>query len=90
MRPRAMQEHAVVTVAAQGACHGGERGGGHAHHADPVCASSAISGGFRLPPPALSGSETPAADRAVWRQVPSAPQEARGPPDLTVLQVLRT
>ncbi|MFF9768824.1 DUF6153 family protein [Streptomyces sp. NPDC014636] len=67
----------------------GHCGGGRLHHADPTCASGAVSDGPQLPAPGLA-----ATDAAVPSVVPrpcavAAPDGARAPPSLAELQLLR-
>ncbi|BDM73647.1 hypothetical protein HEK616_71340 [Streptomyces nigrescens] len=64
-------------------------GTGHAHHADPTCASGALPGAVVLP--ALPASLTGTADRAVplAGRLADGTTGARAPPSLAQLQVLR-
>ncbi|MFU9035288.1 MULTISPECIES: DUF6153 family protein [Streptomyces] len=64
-------------------------GKGHAHHADPTCASGALPGAPALA--ALPASLTGTSDRAVLLadRLADGPTGARAPPSLAQLQVLR-
>ncbi|MGW2408061.1 DUF6153 family protein [Streptomyces sp. NPDC001739] len=64
-------------------------GKGHAHHADPTCASGALPGAPALP--ALPASLTGTSDRAVLLadRLADGTTGARAPPSLAQLQVLR-
>ncbi|MFD8543751.1 DUF6153 family protein [Streptomyces sp. NPDC059649] len=64
-------------------------GQGHAHHADPTCASAALPGAVVLP--ALPASLTGTADHAapLAGRLADGTTGARAPPSLAQLQVLR-
>ncbi len=71
-------------------CHGADPGGGHAQHADPTCASSALGAGPVLPalaPDPGGAAVTGGLDR---RSVTVATEGGRAPPSLAELQILRT
>ncbi|MEU2421455.1 DUF6153 family protein [Streptomyces sp. NPDC007851] len=63
--------------------------GGHAHHADATCASGALSGGPALPAPAPDPVHVPVPARTALSRQATAPDDARAPPDLAELQLLR-
>ncbi|MEU8968029.1 DUF6153 family protein [Streptomyces monashensis] len=81
----------AVTLTAPDACAGddGHCGGGLLHHADPTCASGALTGGPRLSalvpgPVAAAAEDVRPRPRAV-----AEPEDARAPPSLAELQSLR-
>ncbi|GAB2841811.1 DUF6153 family protein [Streptomyces deserti] len=79
----------TVVVTAHGECPDGQCGGGHAQHADPTCASAAVSGGPVLPTLVPDPVPAPVRADAVRAAAPAAPDGARAPPDLAELQLLR-
>ncbi|KRD21044.1 MULTISPECIES: DUF6153 family protein [unclassified Streptomyces] len=93
----AVHEHAgpqhtrAVAVSAQEHCPGdhGGCGGGHLHHADPTCVAAAVSGAPTLmalvPDPVAVPVRTDTLRSCAGR----TPDEARAPPSLAELQLLR-
>ncbi|MEU6610021.1 DUF6153 family protein [Streptomyces shenzhenensis] len=80
----------TAVVAAEPDCpDDGNCGGHHARHADPTCASGAVSWGPGLP--ALVPHPVTAVVRAdrVGTRPAAAPEGARAPPSLAELQLLR-
>ncbi|MFF7161352.1 DUF6153 family protein [Streptomyces sp. NPDC008086] len=72
-------------------CHGSAPGGGgHAQHADPTCASSAVGAGPVLPALALDPAGAAIAGDLDRRSVTAATEGGRAPPSLAELQILRT
>ena len=81
--------HMTVTAVSHDSCVDDDCGGGHARHADQICASAAVSGGPTLP--ALAPDPMAAAGPAdiVHSYAGTAPDGARAPPSLAELQLLR-
>ncbi|MFE0350156.1 DUF6153 family protein [Streptomyces griseoluteus] len=81
--------HAGVVLDTPGDCPDGHCGGHRLHHADPACASGAVSGGPELPKPAAgpAGGPEPCDDPRI--RTATAPDGARAPPSLAELQLLR-
>ncbi|MFG2602083.1 DUF6153 family protein [Streptomyces sp. NPDC048514] len=71
-------------------CPGGDgHCGDHPHHADPTCASGAVTGGPQ-PPALLADPVTgPVPAHLARSRAAEAPEGARGPPSLAQLQLLR-
>jgi hypothetical protein len=78
----------TVAVGAHDGCPGG-CGTDHAQHADPTCASGAVSGGPTLPGLVPDPVAAPASDDVVCAYAVSPPDGARAPPSLAELQLLR-
>jgi hypothetical protein len=81
----------AVALTAPGACAGddGHCGGGLLHHADPTCASGAVTGGPQLPALDPDPVAAPAADVRPRPRAVAEPEDARAPPSLAELQSLR-
>ncbi|MGW5334455.1 DUF6153 family protein [Streptomyces bauhiniae] len=81
--------HAGVVIDAPGDCPDGHCGGHRLHHADPTCASGAVSDGPELPKPLAGplGAPEPCGDPRT--RPATAPDGARAPPTLAELQLLR-
>ncbi|MFF9375414.1 DUF6153 family protein [Streptomyces griseoluteus] len=81
--------HAGVVADAPGDCPDGDCGGHRLHHADPACASGAVSSGPELPKPVAgpAGAPEPCDDPRI--RTGTAPDGARAPPSLAELQLLR-
>ncbi|MGW5306768.1 DUF6153 family protein [Streptomyces griseoluteus] len=81
--------HAGVVADAPGDCPDGDCGGHRLHHADPACASGAVSSGPELPKPVAgpAGAPEPCDDPRL--RTGTAPDGARAPPSLAELQLLR-
>lgn len=71
-------------------CHGSDPGGGHAQHADPTCASSAVGAGPVLPALAPDPGGAAVVGDLDRRSVTAATEGGRAPPSLAELQILRT
>ncbi|WP_326583097.1 DUF6153 family protein [Streptomyces sp. NBC_00487] len=78
----------AVAVDAHDGCPGG-CGTDHAQHADPTCASGAVSGGPTLPGLVPDPVPAPVSADDVCAYVLSPPDGARAPPSLAELQLLR-
>ncbi|OIK06747.1 DUF6153 family protein [Streptomyces monashensis] len=87
---RAWSAHAVALTSPD-ACAGddGHCGGGMPHHADPTCASGAVTGGPQLPALVPDPVAAPAADVRPRPRAVAEPAGARAPPSLAELQLLR-
>ncbi|MFD5400287.1 DUF6153 family protein [Streptomyces griseorubiginosus] len=89
---QAMRPAHAATVAAgvslDQACHDG-CGSGHLHHADPTCASGAVSGGPVLPALAPDPAFTVVGADEPCRDGFASQDGARAPPSLSELQLLR-
>ncbi|QBJ93976.1 hypothetical protein D0Z67_03215 [Streptomyces seoulensis] len=81
--------HAGAVIDAPGDCPDGHCGGHQLHHADPSCASGAVSDGPELPEPLAgpAGVTEPCGDPRT--RAATAPDGARAPPSLAELQLLR-
>ncbi|MFI1505608.1 DUF6153 family protein [Streptomyces sp. NPDC020597] len=81
----------AVSVSAPAHCAGdhGGCGGGHLHHADPTCVAASVSGaptlGALVPDPVA----VPVRTDTVCPYAGRTPDEARAPPSLAELQLLR-
>ncbi|WP_173985737.1 DUF6153 family protein [Streptomyces sp. P3] len=93
----AVREHAApqhtraVVVSAHEHCtadHGG-CDGGHLHHADPTCAAASVSGAPTLAPLVPDPVAVPVRTDAPRSCATRGPGEARAPPSLAELQLLR-
>ncbi|MFC9284817.1 DUF6153 family protein [Streptomyces collinus] len=87
----ARSPHPGTVLTAQDDCPGGEGhcGGHRPHHADPTCASGAVTGAPQPPalvPDPLAGPASAGAPRPCTA---GAPDGARAPPSLAELQLLR-
>lgn len=80
-------EPAVVSAAHL--CHGGGDGSGHAEHADPACSSGAVGAGPLLPVPALDPAGRAGEPVGGGSSTTTGPEDARAPPSLAELQLLR-
>ncbi|MFJ5030000.1 DUF6153 family protein [Streptomyces sp. NPDC088560] len=82
--------HAVALTASD-ACAGddGHCGGGLMHHADPTCASGAVTGGPQMPALVPDPVAAPAADVRPHSRAAARSEGARAPPSLAELQLLR-
>ncbi|MEU9051300.1 DUF6153 family protein [Streptomyces sp. NPDC048384] len=80
----------LTPVTDESACHSPDSGGGHAQHADPTCASSAVGAGPVLPAPEPDPAGSAVAAGLDGRSVTAAPEGGRAPPSLAELQILRT
>ncbi|MEU6814227.1 DUF6153 family protein [Streptomyces sp. NPDC046860] len=81
--------HAGVLADAPGDCPDGHCGGHRLHHADPSCASGAVSGGPELPEPLAGPFGAPEPCGEARTRAPASPDGARAPPSLAELQLLR-
>jgi hypothetical protein len=79
---------ATVAAGVDEPCHDG-CGSGHLHHADPTCASGAVSGGPALPALVPDPTATAVRDDAPGPEVVTSQDGARAPPSLAELQLLR-
>lgn len=77
-----------VAVGIDEPCHDG-CGSGHLHHADPTCASGAVSGGPALPALVPDPGATAVRDDAPCPEAVTSQDGARAPPSLAELQLLR-
>ncbi|MEV5434537.1 DUF6153 family protein [Streptomyces sp. NPDC052682] len=80
---------AVVALSVDGECPDGPCGGGHAQHADPTCASAAVSGGPVLPALVVDPVPVPVRTETLRTYAAAARDGGRAPPDLAELQLLR-
>ncbi|MDN3259251.1 DUF6153 family protein [Streptomyces sp. CSDS2] len=80
--------HMTAALVAVDDC-GGHSGGHRLHHADPSCASGALTGGPHLAAPAPDPVPGPAPAHRPLTAWTTAPDGARAPPDLAELQLLR-
>ncbi|MDQ0956673.1 hypothetical protein QFZ66_000551 [Streptomyces sp. B4I13] len=93
----AVREHAgpghmrAVAVGAHEHCAGDHGGcdGGHLHHADPTCAAAAVSGAPTLAALVPDPVAVPVRTDAARSYAARIPDEARAPPSLAELQLLR-
>ncbi|MFC8871144.1 DUF6153 family protein [Streptomyces sp. NPDC057148] len=85
----AMAAHADgAATLADRACGHSDGGSGHVDHADGTCAAAGTASAYTPPP--LSGATADAPDAASPAVTATgAPQDGRGPPDLSELQLLR-
>ncbi|MER8012213.1 DUF6153 family protein [Streptomyces sp. SLBN-31] len=81
--------HMTVTAVSHDGCADDGCGGGHARHADQICASAAVSGGPTLPALAPDPTAVPGPADTVHPYAGTAPDGARAPPSLAELQLLR-
>ncbi|WP_308405222.1 DUF6153 family protein [Streptomyces sp. B93] len=87
--------HSVAAVALHSdagdeyVCHGSGGLGGHAHHADPTCASGALGAGPVLPLPAADAVGAVTSVDGPRGSFAVAPEGGRAPPTLAELQLLR-
>ncbi|MGW2704911.1 DUF6153 family protein [Streptomyces sp. NPDC001340] len=83
--------HTKAVVIAQGDCleGAGHCGGHRMHHADPTCASGAVNGGPQLPALVPDPVTALAPTTDLRSCALTAPDEARAPPSLAELQLLR-
>jgi hypothetical protein len=81
--------HMTAAVSTPDGCSGDDCGGGHAQHADPTCASGAVSGGPALPVLVPDPVAVPVRADAVCSYADAASDGARAPPSLAQLQLLR-
>lgn len=82
--------HPAVVVNMIDDCPGGDgHCGGHAHHADPTCASGAVPGGPQPPALLADPSTAPVPAHLARSRAVAAPEGARAPPSLAQLQLLR-
>ncbi|MFF3741204.1 DUF6153 family protein [Streptomyces sp. NPDC002566] len=81
------REMTVVSAGHDGCS--GDCGTGHAQHADPTCASGAVSGGPVLPGLVPDPAAVPAGVSTLCSYATSPPDGARAPPSLAELQLLR-
>lgn len=79
---------ATVAVGVDEPCHNG-CGSGHLHHADPTCASGAVSGGPALPALVPDPTATAVREDALCPEAVTSQDGARAPPSLAELQLLR-
>lgn len=89
--PMAAASMATVSVSAtHGDCDGaGHCGTGHVSHADTTCAAAAVSGGPALPALVPDPVADVVRDDSPCPYAGSAPDDARAPPSLAELQLLR-
>ncbi|MEU5390221.1 DUF6153 family protein [Streptomyces tibetensis] len=81
--------HAGMTMGSdEYVCHGAS-GGGHAEHADALCASGAVSTGPTLPALVPDFFSTPSSADATHGFLAITPDGGRAPPTLAELQLLR-
>ncbi|MFH8236992.1 DUF6153 family protein [Streptomyces sp. NPDC018321] len=85
----AMTAHADgAATLADRACGHSDGGSGHVDHADGTCAAAGTASAYTPPP--LTGATADAPDAASPAVTATgAPQDGRGPPDLSELQLLR-
>ncbi|MGW1134639.1 DUF6153 family protein [Streptomyces griseoluteus] len=88
-REHAHAVHTGVVADAPGDCPDGDCGGHRLHHADPTCASGAVSGGPELPKPLAGPAGAPEPCAGPRLRTGTAPDGARAPPSLAELQLLR-
>ncbi|MEV7200459.1 DUF6153 family protein [Streptomyces griseoluteus] len=88
-REHAHAVHTGVVADAPGDCPDGDCGGHRLHHADPTCASGAVSGGPELPKPLAGPAGAPEPCDGPRLRTGTAPDGARAPPSLAELQLLR-
>ncbi|MFF0714526.1 DUF6153 family protein [Streptomyces bauhiniae] len=81
--------HAGAVIDAPGDCPDGHCGGHQLHHADPTCASGAVSDGPQLPEPLAGPARAPVPCGDPRTIAATAPDGARAPPTLAELQLLR-
>ncbi|MGW7453087.1 DUF6153 family protein [Streptomyces sp. NPDC054787] len=67
----------------------GNRGGGHAEHADATCAATGTAGAPVLPAPAAASAQADAQAVLAHGAIPGACACGRAPPSLSELQLLR-
>ncbi|MFG2237361.1 DUF6153 family protein [Streptomyces sp. NPDC048734] len=87
--PAAPQHADPAVVSAEHLCHGGGDGRGHAEHADPTCSSGAVGAGPLLPVPALDPTGRAGEPVGSRSSTATGPEDARAPPSLAELQLLR-
>lgn len=88
-RSAAAQHAEPAAVSAAHLCHGGGDGRGHAEHADPTCSSGAVGAGPLLPVPALDPTGRTPEPVGGRSSTTTGPEDARAPPSLAELQLLR-
>lgn len=81
--------HAGAVLDAPGDCPDGHCGGHQLHHADPTCASGAVSDDPQLPEPLAGPARAPEPCGDPRISAATAPDGARAPPTLAELQLLR-
>ncbi|MFC7815211.1 DUF6153 family protein [Streptomyces sp. NPDC057367] len=85
----AVAAHADGAAAlADRACGHSDGGSGHVDHADGTCAAAGTASAY-TPPPLTGGTADAPAAASPAVTAPGAPQDGRGPPDLSELQLLR-